>query len=176
MNFLPWLLTYMGLQTRFWCLSHQRAAKAQTSLHMLAVWSEPSLLAYTKYGSRGKPRQQIRPLALLDISAVSRLRIWDRYWKFRNFRENFIFTNSVKRHICHTNNPQLAWFTYISKGQRIFSISWGLYFSETSHTRSFAEIKPSRKFLNLQYQNLVCWLHTMFIGFDGKHCHLHVYI
>ena len=30
-------------------------------------------------------------------------------------------------------------------------ISGGLYFHETSHMQSFAKIKPSRKFPNLQY-------------------------
>ena len=41
-----------------------------------------------------------------------------------------------------------AWFTYISKR---LSMSWGFYFHETSHVRSFAKIKPSWKFPNLQY-------------------------
>ena len=30
------------------------------------------------------------------------------YCKFRNFQENFIFTNSVVRHICHINKLQLG--------------------------------------------------------------------
>ena len=46
-----------------------------------------------------------------------------------------------------------AWFTYISKQQSDFAISRGFYFHETSHMHmwSFAKIKPSRKFPNLQY-------------------------
>ena len=38
--------------------------------------------------------------------------------------------------------------THISKRQSDFGLSRGLYFHETSHMRSFAKIKPSRKFPN----------------------------
>ena len=41
---------------------------------------------------------------------------------------------------------------YINKHRSDFVVSRGFYFSETSHTRSFANIKPSRKYLNLQYR------------------------
>ena len=44
-------------------------------------------------------------------------------------------------------------FTYINKRQSDFAISRGFYFHETSHMRSFAKIKSSRKFPNLQYVN-----------------------
>ena len=71
--------------------------------------------------------------------------------KFENFRENFIFANSVKRHITRVKIATLAWFTYISKGQRVFAISRGFYYRATPHARSFAKIKSSRKVLNLQY-------------------------
>ena len=43
-----------------------------------------------------------------------------------------------------------AWFTYISKQKSYLGISQGFYFQETSHMRSFAKIKPSQKFPNLQ--------------------------
>ena len=49
-----------------------------------------------------------------------------------------------------------AWFTYIHERQSKFSNSWGFYFHGTSHMRSFAKIKPSRKIPNLQ-----CWLFTV---------------
>ena len=42
-------------------------------------------------------------------------------------------------------------FTYINKRQSDFAISRGFYFHETSHMQSFAKIKSSRKFPNLQY-------------------------
>ena len=64
---------------------------------------------------------------------------------------SFIFANSDLRHICDKKIAFRAWFTYISKRQRDLIISRGFYFHETSHMRSFAKIKPSRKFLNLQY-------------------------
>ena len=45
-------------------------------------------------------------------------------------------------------------FTYINKRQSDFAISREFYFHEISHMRSFAKIKPSRKFPNLQYQSI----------------------
>ena len=36
------------------------------------------------------------------------------YCKFGNFRENFIFPNSIKRHICDALSPQLAHDLHIS--------------------------------------------------------------
>ena len=44
-----------------------------------------------------------------------------------------------------------ARFTYINKRQTDFAILRGFYFHETSYVRSFAKIKFSRKFPNLQY-------------------------
>ena len=41
---------------------------------------------------------------------------------------------------------------YINKHRSDFVVSRGFYFCETSHRRSFANIKPSRKYLNLQYR------------------------
>ena len=69
------------------------------------------------------------------------------YCKLGNFRENFIFANGVKRHIFATK----AYITYISQHHTDLAISRGVYFHETSHMRSFANIKPSQKFPNVQY-------------------------
>ena len=67
-----------------------------------------------------------------------------RYCRFGNFRENFIFANSIKRHISDVKkNANKARFTFINKRQSNFAISRGLYFHETSHMRSFAKIKSS---------------------------------
>ena len=44
-----------------------------------------------------------------------------------------------------------AWFSHINKGQSYHAISRGFYFHETSHMQSFAKIKPSHKFPNLQH-------------------------
>ena len=60
------------------------------------------------------------------------------YFKYRNFCENFIFTNSVKKH--------KARFTYISKGQSDYIISRWFYFHVTLHMRSYTKIKPSKNF------------------------------
>ena len=45
------------------------SSKVLARLCKCAVSSEPSLLAYTKYGSRGSLRPNIRPLVELDTSA-----------------------------------------------------------------------------------------------------------
>ena len=53
-----------------WLLSHLLSlvvAKDQTSLCIFAVPTEPSLLAYTKYGCRWKLRSNLRPLAPLYL-------------------------------------------------------------------------------------------------------------
>ena len=68
------------------------------------------------------------------------------YSKFGNFRENFIYANNVKRHLCDVKKSRLKHDLHISVNDR--AISRGFYFHETSHIRSFAKIKPSRKFPN----------------------------
>ena len=82
------------------------------------------------------------------------------YFKFGNFRENFIVAKSVKRHICNLKNLLLGPDLPTSVNDRV--ISWGFYFHETSQMWSFKKIKPSRKFLNLQYpvykNNIICLL------------------
>ena len=59
------------------------------------------------------------------------------YCKFGNFRDNFVFTNSVKRHICGVKIANRAWFTYISKWQSDIANSRGFDFHETSHMHSW---------------------------------------
>ena len=44
-----------------------------------------------------------------------------QYYKFGNFRENFIFAKSVKRHICDFHNPQLGHDLPISVNDRVIS-------------------------------------------------------
>ena len=57
---------------RFWYLSHWRAAMAHVSLSILAVPPEPSLFAYTTYGTlatnSSEPAQEILVLIALAIS------------------------------------------------------------------------------------------------------------
>ena len=44
-----------------------------------------------------------------------------KYCKFGNFRENFIFANSVKRHICDARNSRLRHDIPISVNDRVIS-------------------------------------------------------
>ena len=50
---------------RLWYLSHRRPAKAQASLRIRAVSSEPLLFAYMNYGSGRRVRPNSRHLAPL---------------------------------------------------------------------------------------------------------------
>ena len=79
--------------------------------------------------------------------------ITTQYCKFGNFRENFIFANNVKRHICDVKNREQGkiYQYFISEQQSDIANSRGFDFHETSHMRSFAKIKLLRKFPNLQY-------------------------
>ena len=71
-DFLPRGITeYMSLLMRLWYLSHRRPAKAQASLRIRAVSTEPSLFAHMKYGNRRKVRINIRHLAPLDGCACA---------------------------------------------------------------------------------------------------------
>ena len=63
-----------------------------------------------------------------------------RYCIFGNFREKFIFANSVKRHICNIKISQYGHEIPISVNDRVISRMF-----------SFHENKPSRKFPSLQY-------------------------
>ena len=65
------------------------------------------------------------------------------YCKFRNFRENSIFAKMVKRHICDTQSSRLRHYLDISVNDRLILLF---------RIRSFAKIKPSPKFPNLQYE------------------------
>ena len=57
---------YMGWPMWQWYLSHMRPAKAQASLCIRTVSSEPSLFSHMKYGSRRRFRSKIRHLVPLD--------------------------------------------------------------------------------------------------------------
>ena len=50
----------------------------------------------------------------------------------------------------------MARFTYISERRSDLAILRESYFHETLHVRSFLKIKPSMKFLNLQYH--IVWV------------------
>ena len=69
------------------------------------------------------------------------------YCKFRNFCDNFIFTNSAKIHICDIKNSLQGRDLPISVNGRVIS-------PIREDMRSFAKIKPSRKFPNLLYTEM----------------------
>ena len=90
---------------------------------------------------------------------------WKHYCKFGNFHENFIVTNSAKRHICDVKNSPPGHDLPISVNNRVISpFHKGFYFHETSNMlRSFVKIKPSRNFHNLQYSNYVTYLQLLYL-------------
>ena len=70
------------------------------------------------------------------------------YCKIRNFRDNFIFANSVKTHICDVRFSGQERDLPLSVNERVISpICEGFIFMK----RSFTKINPSRKFPKLQY-------------------------
>ena len=113
-----------------------------------------------KYDVIWKAQPVLWPLKLFNVPSSSGFLF--SYCKFGNFRENFIFGNSVKktyfRRLKFTTNAQL---TYISKLWSEFTISRWFFIHKTWHMRGFANIKTSRKFPNLQYfnsaRNLSAW-------------------
>ena len=72
------------------------------------------------------------------------------YCKFGNFREKIIIANSIKRHICDVGNLRLGLDIPISAYDRvILPLPEGFNFRKL-RMQSFAKIKPSPKFPNLQ--------------------------
>ena len=76
------------------------------------------------------------------------------YCKSGNFRESFVFVNSVKRHICGVKISRQGHDLRISVNDSDFGNSRGFYF----HMRSFAIIKPSRKIPKFQYRIQHCYV------------------
>ena len=101
---------------------------------------------------------------MLDTSVWTFIRGIFGYCKFGNFRENFIFENDIKRHICEVRNSRLGHDNRHSD----FAISRGFHSDETSHMRSFAKIKLLRKSEftlcdTCKYRNILHWLIYMYI-------------
>ena len=75
-----------------------------------------------------------------------------RFCKFGNFREYFIFANSIKMHICDVNNSRLGHDLSISVNDRVISpIREGFILTKLRIfiCEVFAKMKPSRKFSEL---------------------------
>ena len=74
-----------------------------------------------------------------------------RYCRFGNFRENFIFANSIKRHIRDVKNSQIRQDLPISINDRvILPFREGFIFTKLHYAKFSENIKSSRKFSNLQ--------------------------
>ena len=58
------------------------------------------------------------------------------YCKFRNFCENFIFANSIKRHVCAVRNSRLGHDIPISVNNRVIC-----HFARVLISRNFAIVK-----------------------------------
>ena len=68
------------------------------------------------------------------------------------FARVFFFANSIKRHISDVKNSRLRQDLPISINERvILPFREGFIFTKLRTMRSFAKIKSSRKFPNLQY-------------------------
>ena len=76
---------------------------------MTPVRLEPATLrSRVKHSTTEPLRSQEGEVRIRIQGAVSDMYAVDAcYRKFRNFRENFIFANSVKRHICQVKNSRL---------------------------------------------------------------------
>ena len=77
------------------------------------------------------------------VLPLSNIEWQPKYCRFGNFRKNFIFANSIKRHISNKKNSWLSQNLPISINDRVI-----LPFPEGEVSR---KIKSSRKFPNLQY-------------------------
>ena len=67
---------------------------------------------HSNHGSPGRQTKQSNQLSFP---------LWDNNCKFGNFRENLIFANSVKRHICQVINSRLWHDLFISVNDNEFS-------------------------------------------------------
>ena len=91
--------------------------------------------------------------------------------KFENFRDNFIFANSVKRHICEVKKFSTGvWFACIRKRKSDLATSRVFYFHEASQNKTLAKISEYtviQIWLIFTFDNgvvvLICFLKTMFI-------------
>ena len=62
-----------------------------------------------------------------------------KYYKSRNFCKNFIFANSIKRHICDAKNSQLGHDLRISVSHRVISRGFYAKFHENKTPTKISE-------------------------------------
>ena len=104
-----------------------------------------------------KVRTQLRQYVSLHIAKIHESEHQKRrklkkqlklYFRFGNFRKNFIFANSIKRHISTVKNSRLRQDLPISINDRVMlPFRKGFIFTKLR----FAKLKSSRNFPNLQY-------------------------
>ena len=105
--------------------------------------------------SRDK-RQAVAPAVGVRVAQIAfylDASLMDRYCRFEYFHENFIFANSIKRHISDVKKSRLRQDLPISINDRVI-----LPFREGF---IFAKIKSSRKFPNLQNHILISCTHDL---------------
>ena len=133
--------------------NHRIITKQETfwNLHSFLIFSSPEAGSGQRsvFVIRDVSTVMHRPSSvnLINEKTLKNIHSWtavpnSKYCKFGNFRENFIFANSIKRHICDFNNSQLG-HKLPSSVNKIndLTISWGFNFHETSHMRSLMKIK-----------------------------------
>ena len=60
-------------------------------------------------------------VAVGGLFLLKSLPLYGQYCKFGYFRENFIFSNSDKRHICNVQNSRPGYYLHISVNDRVIS-------------------------------------------------------
>ena len=84
---------------------------------------------------------------ILSVGSIVSLFKKILYGKFENFDENFIFANSVKRHICDVENSQLAHDLPMSVYDRMISpISEGYIFTKLRTCEVSQKYNPRENF------------------------------
>ena len=85
----------------------------------------------------------LKPTYSVTVHRLARMLKTCVYCKFGNFRENFVFANSIKRHICNVKNSRLGQDLSWSVNDRMISLfREGFIFIYAK----FLENKPSRNF------------------------------
>ena len=94
------------------------ASTAQYTLSVIAssIWESLILMSVTNSLTDSPTKYLPRSLIQTIKITFSPIR---QYCKFGNFRENFIFANSVKRHICDVQTSQLRHDFTISVNDRV---------------------------------------------------------
>ena len=76
-----------------------------------------------------------------NVNALHIFSSYPNYYKFGNFRQNLIFTNSVERHICNFKNSQLKHGLPITVNDRVILLfREGFIFTKFHENKTLAKI------------------------------------